>query len=50
MSGEFELAIEILGQLLSLPGFLSTNILLKDPKWFSLTKLSAFTELLEKYK
>jgi tetratricopeptide (TPR) repeat protein len=50
MSGEFELAIETLGQLLSIPGFLSTNILLKDPKWFSLTKLSAFTELLEKYK
>ncbi len=30
--------------------FYKAIYLLKDPKWKSLTKLSAFTELLEKYK
>jgi TolB-like protein/Flp pilus assembly protein TadD len=49
MTEEFELAIETLDQLLSMPGFLSTNILLKDPKWKSLRNLPAFTELLENF-
>ncbi|RLD92683.1 MAG: hypothetical protein DRJ29_11080 [Bacteroidetes bacterium] len=50
ITGETLLTIETLDQLLSIPGFLSTNILLKDPKWKPLINLPAFTELIERYQ
>ncbi len=47
--GEYELALEQLDYLLSIPGFLSAKLLQLDPIWKPLWDLPEFTQLIEKY-
>ena len=49
MTGEYELAIELLDEMLSMPGNISTNLIMKDPTWEPLWSLPEFKEMLEKH-
>ena len=49
MVEEYELAVEQLDYLLSIPGILSTKLLQLDPKWKSLWDHPEFQKLIEKY-
>ena len=49
MTGEYELAIELLDEMLSMPGNISTNLIMKDPSWEPLWSLPEFKEMLEKH-
>ena len=49
MTGEYELALERLDELLSMPGNISANLIRKDPTWKPLWSLPEFQEMLEKY-
>ena len=50
MVGEYDEAIRILDQLLSIPSLLSVNLLKKDPVWEPLWNLPGFTAIVEKYQ
>lgn len=50
MVGEYDLAIDKLEYLLSIPGELSVPYLKIDPVWQSLLKIPRFQKLLEQYK
>ncbi|KPL13638.1 MAG: hypothetical protein AMS26_13720 [Bacteroides sp. SM23_62] len=49
MVGEYEIALDYLDQLLSMPSFMSVNLLKKDPVWEPLWELPEFNQLIEKY-
>ena len=49
MVGEYDEAIRILDQLLSMPSLISCNLLKKDPTWKPLWDLPEFTLLMETY-
>ena len=49
MVGEYDLALEQIGQLLSIPSLMSINLLKKDPVWEPLWNLPEFKQLIEKY-
>ena len=49
MVGEYELALEKLDYLLSIPGILSAKLLQLDPIWKPLWDHPGFTQLIEKY-
>ena len=49
MVGEYDLALEQLDQLLSMPSLMSVNLLKKDPVWKPLWELPEFKQLIEKY-
>ncbi len=48
ITGEFDLAIEALGMLLSIPGLASIHYLQIDPLWTPLHEHPGFMKLLEK--
>ena len=48
ITGEFDLAIEALGMLLSIPGLASTHYLQIDPLWTPLREHPGFLKLLGK--
>jgi len=49
MVGEYDKAIEVLDQLLSMPSLVSVNLLKKEPVWEPLWDLPEFKELIEKH-
>lgn len=50
MVGEFDQALQVLRQLLSIPSAISVNLLKKDPAWKPLWELPAFQQLMENYQ
>jgi hypothetical protein len=49
MVGKYDMAIEQIKYLLSIPSFLSTRILELDPRWAPLKNHQEFKKILEKY-
>ncbi|MEE4215862.1 MAG: tetratricopeptide repeat protein [Bacteroidales bacterium] len=49
MVGEYDLALEQLDRLLSMPGLMSVSLLKKDPVWKPLWDRHGFTELIKKH-
>jgi tetratricopeptide (TPR) repeat protein len=49
MVGEYNLALEQIDQLLSMPSLMSVNLLSKDPIWEPLWELPDFKKLLDKH-
>jgi TolB-like protein/tetratricopeptide (TPR) repeat protein len=49
MVGEYDQAIEIIDQLLSMPGIMTFNLLNKDPVWEPLENYPRFSQMKEKY-
>ena len=49
MVGEYDLALEQIDQLLSIPSLMSVNLLKNDPVWESLWDLTEFKKLIEQY-
>lgn len=49
MVGEYDLALEQIDQLLSIPSLMSVNLLKNDPVWESLWNYPGFKNLIEKY-
>ena len=49
MVGEYDEAIRILDQLLSMPSLISCNLLKEDPTWKPLWDLPGFTQLMDTY-
>lgn len=49
MVGEYDLALEQIGQLLSIPSLMSINLLKNDPVWEPLWELPEFKKLINKY-
>jgi len=49
MTGESELAIKVLNDMLSIPGNVSVNLLKKDPTWKPLWNLPEFQAMLKKH-
>jgi len=49
MIGEYEIALELIDQLLSMPSLISVNLLKKDPTWKPLWDHPRFIQLMEKY-
>jgi hypothetical protein len=47
MTGNYDEAIEVLRQLLSIPSLMSVNLLKKEPVWDPLRDHPGFQELLE---
>ena len=48
-NGDIDKAIEILDQLLTMPGVISVNLLRKDPAWEKLWDRDEFNKLLSDY-
>jgi serine/threonine-protein kinase len=49
MVGEYGFAIDILDQLLTMPGVISVNLLRKDPTWQNLWERDEFNKMLDKH-
>ena len=47
--GEYDLALEQIDQLLSMPSLMSVNLLKNDPVWEPLWELPEFKKLIEQY-